>query len=65
MKKLYVTYIQNGTLKKAEINEEKYASLRSDNTITDLILYESSLLQEQNYQAKLNGSTNSKKFLHG
>jgi len=65
MKKLYVTYLQSGILKKAEITEEKYNVLRNDPTVSELIVYTSSLLQEQNYQAKLNGSSNSKQFLHG
>ena len=66
MKKLYVTYLQSGILKKAEITEARYTQLNTDPTVSDLTVYSSNLLQEQNFQAKSqSGQIKNKHFLHG
>jgi hypothetical protein len=67
MKTVYVTYKQNGLLKKATINEDRYASLLKDPSVTNLTVYPSPLLMENNYAAQCaqDGSCGMKGFLRG
>jgi len=62
---MYVTYMLNNILKKAEITEERYYQLRQDSHVKDLMVYPSVLLMEQNYTLQLKGNSNTKNFLHG
>lgn len=67
MKQIFVTYKQTGRLKKAVINESKYQLLSSDPSVSELIIYPTKMLMEQNYNTKCsNGSCGTgKQFLNG
>lgn len=65
MKKVFVTYLQEGRYKKAELSEERYSQLNNDSTIQELIVYPSSLLMEQNYNTKVSNNNSNKNILHG
>lgn len=65
MKQLYVTYVENGILKKATINESRYKELSSKSSIQELVVYPSQILMEQNYSMKCsNGVCTPKRTLN-
>jgi len=65
MKQVYVTYKQNGLLKKAVLNEAKYKELSGNTQVEELVVYPSKLLMEQNYSIKCSdGKCNTKTFLN-
>jgi hypothetical protein len=51
MKTLFVTYTQDGLVKKGRITEDRYNALRADASVSNMILYPSELLMENNYAA--------------
>jgi len=65
MKTIYVTYLQNGILKKGVINESKYTELKANNFISDLIIYPNELIMEQNYNSISGKGGDAKQILHG
>jgi len=65
MKTIYVTYQQNGVLKKAVINESKYTELKSNIEVKDLIIYPNELIMEQNYNSITGKGDSGKQILHG
>lgn len=66
MKTFFVTYKENGSPKKATINEQRYQQLSANSEITDLIMYPTEIIMENNYNNIIssNGSTN-KRILRG
>ncbi len=67
MKKLYLTYIQNGTVKKAVISEESLTRFQGDNSISNLIKHPNETIMERNYETLLckDGSCKPKGRLFG
>lgn len=67
MKIVYVTYKQDGLLKKATINEDRYKALLEDPTVTGVIIYSSQLLMENNFNAQCSrdGSCGSRRIILG
>jgi hypothetical protein len=57
---VYVTYIQNGTKKKAGITEAKYEILQGDTSISELTVYPNARLMEQ-----AASGDSKKRILHG
>ena len=62
---LYVTYIQNGTMKRAVISQKQYNSYRQDSTIQDLNIHGSQSLMEAHYNNVNNINKPVKQILHG
>ena len=64
MKTLYLTYDLNGVKHKATLNEERYNALKNNPEVSNIILYPTEMLMEQNYSAQ-NGNPSSKRILFG
>lgn len=65
MKKVFITYNEDGRPKKGTVNEAMYASLQANPAVTNLVVYPSELLMENNYSMMVNGSGGSRNILHG
>lgn len=65
MKKIFVTYTENGKIKKGELTENMYKELTNKTTISEVIVYPNALIMEQNFTMKTSGSVNPKQMLHG
>lgn len=67
MKKLYVTYNQNGVVKKAVIDESRYNSLRRSTDVSNLVVYPNELIMENNYNnlSCSDGSCSGRSILNG
>lgn len=63
MKTLFITYEQNGSVKKANINEQRYIELQSDNTVSNIVIYPTQFLQESNYNQIVNGLGGNKRII--
>lgn len=62
---LYITYTENGSKKKAKIDEARYNLMKSNSNISDLILYPTELIMENNYRNIIceDGSCTNKQIL--
>lgn len=67
MKTLYLTYTQNGKIKKAVINEETLQNYRKNSSISNIVTYPSQSLMEDNFNSMVckDGSCTTKKKLFG
>lgn len=67
MKTLYVTYNENGTIKKGKLSEDKFAKLQQGGKISEVQVYDNERLMEQNYGQLLcpGGNCQNKNFLMG
>lgn len=59
---LFVTYRDGNTLKKARLTEEKLSNLRSNPTITEVMIYPNEIIMEKTY-GNLTGSNESRNML--
>lgn len=62
---LYITYRQNGTLKKGTVKQQQYEALQNDSSITELTIHPNSRLMEQAFNEARGANGSSKRVLHG
>jgi len=67
MKLYYVTYKLNEQARKAELNEKGYVELQNNPSVSELIVYPTKLIMENNYQriACDDGSCSNRQILRG
>jgi len=67
MRMLYVTYQQSGVLKKGAISEVYYNHLKSESTVSNLVMYPNEMIMENNYSVLTAEGTkgSGKNILHG
>lgn len=62
---LFVTYTENNQPKKAQINEERYNALKLNPAVSDLVLYPTELIMENNYRTIVSGTGSNRRILNG
>jgi len=65
MKKKYITYLQNGKVKKAVLDEVTLREYQNDTTIFEITEYDNEMLLERRYAEKIGVSKEDKKTLLG
>jgi hypothetical protein len=67
MKSVFVTYVDNGVIKKGRLSEEKLAQLQSSQSISEVQTYANERLMEQTYGQLLcsGGNCDNRNFLMG
>ena len=65
MKKLYVTYVDNGIVKKGELSEERFHALQASGKITEVQVHSNKSLMEKKFGELLcpGGKCDNRNFL--
>lgn len=63
MKKLYVTYSQNGAIRKAVLDENLFKRLQENAAVTNIVEYENETLMERRFAEAIGVSSGNKKTL--
>lgn len=67
MKTIYVTYNENGVIKKGKLSEDRFAQLQNSGKISEVQTYSNERLMEQSYGQLLchDGRCDNRNFLMG